>query len=172
MESLSGTNLVEDGGWKAHTEKETMTSATTTSVEDKPQFMILVTGGRNFDNVSMAVKTLNSVVDSNPGRTFVLIHGAAYGADKIASGWAKSKGVRQIECLANWKEYGKIAGHIRNSQMVRMRPDICVVFPGGKGTNDCARKAREAGIPILDKRDAKYVQDDKKPDDPVAPLGS
>ena len=141
--------------------------------DDKPQFMILVTGGRNFNDVNLAVKTLSWVVDSNPGRTFVLIHGGAYGADKIASGWAKSKGIRQIECLANWNEHGKIAGPIRNSQMVRMRPDICVVFPGGKGTNDCARKAKEAGIPLLDKREARYaIQDDKKCDDLVAPLGS
>lgn len=136
------------------------------------EFKILVTGGRNFHNTIMVVNTLNKVVEDNPGREIVLIHGGAYGADKAASGWAKSKGVRQVECKADWKGHGKFAGPIRNTMMVKMSPDICVVFPGGRGTNDCARKAKEAGIPIVDLRYPVNVQDRQECPNPHAPLGS
>lgn len=38
----------------------------------------------------------------------------------------------------------------RNRIMVNLGADICVAFPGGKGTENCVKLAREAGIKVME----------------------
>ena len=57
-------------------------------------------------------------------------------ADAMAVAWAKSRGVRCIGFLANWREFGRAAGPMRNAQMVAYGLDGLVAFPGGRGTAD------------------------------------
>lgn len=51
---------------------------------------------------------------------------------------------------AYWRDEGKAAGPNRNQRMVAAGADIGLAFPGAasRGTWDCHRKAREAGIPM------------------------
>jgi len=50
-----------------------------------------------------------------------------------------------------WKRYGPKAGPIRNKQMLdEGRPDLVVAFPGGNGTNDMVKKAKAAGIEVIE----------------------
>lgn len=52
---------------------------------------------------------------------------------------------------ADWNEYGRAAGPIRNQEMVDAGADVCLAFPtGGPGTRDCMRRARDAGIRVFD----------------------
>lgn len=80
-----------------------------------------------------------------------IIHGGAAGVDRLARNW----GLRQLlpvhEFKADWKTHGKGAGPIRNAKMIRDgRPDVVIAFPGGKGTADCVRQARSAGIQVIE----------------------
>ena len=51
---------------------------------------------------------------------------------------------------ADWSEYGKAAGAIRNQQMLdEGTPDLVVAFPGGNGTLDMVRRSQRAGIKVL-----------------------
>ena len=51
---------------------------------------------------------------------------------------------------ADWKQYGRGAGPIRNREMLQYsEPDIVVAFPGGAGTADMIRAARTAGYPVV-----------------------
>lgn len=57
---------------------------------------------------------------------------------------------------ADWKTHGKAAGPIRNKAMLchpgtkTPTVDLLIAFPGGKGTADCVRQARELGIAVIE----------------------
>jgi len=86
---------------------------------------------------------------------FVVIHGAARGADMIASSWVEAQPeiarVSELRFPANWKEFGKAAGMIRNKQMLAEgRPDRVLAFWDGmsRGTANMVALAQSAGVPV------------------------
>lgn len=80
-----------------------------------------------------------------------IIHGAARGADAVAARWAERHNVPAMAFPANWKKHGKAAGPRRNAKMIAEgRPDVVIAFPGGRGTADCVRQARAAGIEVVE----------------------
>lgn len=84
-----------------------------------------------------------------------LIHGNARGADKMAAEVAKELGWDVLAVPAEWDRYGRGAGHKRNQEMVKMKPDLCVAFWDGesRGTLDCISRAKSAGIKVRVVRD-------------------
>jgi hypothetical protein len=51
---------------------------------------------------------------------------------------------------ADWDKYGKLAGPIRNREMLEQNnPELVVAFPGGNGTADMVRQAAAKKIEIL-----------------------
>lgn len=108
--------------------------------------IVLVCGGRDFQKKSLAFDAL----DALPFKITKVINGAARGADKISSLWAKSRGIDYQECPADWNKYGKAAGPIRNSQMLsEFDIEYLIAFPGGTGTEDMIKKTKAAGIPVV-----------------------
>lgn len=108
---------------------------------------ILVCGGRDFKDVKLLIDTLDGI---KIGRGVdLLIHGGAQGADTLAGIWAEMKGIAVKKVPADWKKYGRAAGPIRNSEMLKLNPDLVVAFPGGVGTTDMVVKASKAGIEII-----------------------
>ena len=69
--------------------------------------------------------------------------------DSASAAWARNRGVPCAEVKAQWKELGPKAGPLRNEWMLRLRPDIVIAFPGGKGAADMAKQAIEAGVEVL-----------------------
>ena len=108
---------------------------------------VLVCGGRDFSDCGLVWDTLDKlarveVIDC-------IIEGDARGADRIAGAWAKRRRVDLKLFPANWLKHGKAAGPIRNQQMLdSAKPDLVIAFPGGNGTADMVRRAREAGIEV------------------------
>lgn len=109
-------------------------------------FRVLVTGGRHYDNALEVQRALDSVV----GRFGlpVVIHGGATGADTLADRWARRVGAEVIRRPANWARHGGMAGPLRNAEMLELKPNLVIAFPGGKGTADMMRRARKAGVPV------------------------
>ena len=69
----------------------------------------------------------------------------------MAQEWAEARGVPCEVYLANWAELGRKAGPIRNQQMLdEGRPTLVVAFPGGRGTADMIRRARSAGVEVIE----------------------
>jgi hypothetical protein len=77
-----------------------------------------------------------------------IIEGDALGADKLAGAWGKTRGIEVVAVPADWKRYRNAAGPIRNKRMAEMKPDVCIPFPGGKGTANMVATATDFGIPI------------------------
>ena len=110
---------------------------------------ILVCGGRNYWNREELYRVLDAIHKAGP--VTHAIHGGATGADSLVGQWCASLGVECTAYPADWKEYGKAAGPIRNQQMLNQGcPDVVIAFRGGAGTADMVRKAQKAGIKVVD----------------------
>jgi hypothetical protein len=109
----------------------------------------LVCGGRGFNSAQIVATVLNCIYDDQPFTK--LVHGAASGADSHAAAWAAKVGIEVAAYPADWRQYGKAAGPIRNRKMLAVeRPDLVIAFPGGPGTADMVRQAKAAGIRVVE----------------------
>lgn len=76
-----------------------------------------------------------------------VVSGCAPGVDKLGEKWAVKHGVPIKEFPANWDEYGKAAGPIRNQQMAEYAEALIAVWDGvSTGTEDMIKKAQRKGL--------------------------
>lgn len=114
---------------------------------------VLVTGGRNYRDTAAIDRELSSLHRKARHDCMRVIQGGADGADRLAREWCHRNFVTYLNFPADWKTHGKAAGPLRNARMIAEgKPDIVIAFPGGRGTADCVRKARAAGIPVVEVR--------------------
>jgi hypothetical protein len=79
-----------------------------------------------------------------------VIEGDARGADRVAGEWARSHRVEH-QVLRRLGGLGRKAGPIRNQLMLdEGKSDLVVAFPGGRGTADMMRRARSAGVEVIE----------------------
>ena len=118
------------------------------AMKSKKDKCLLVTGSRNWVNHNPIEHALANLWVSGYRR---LIHGGAKGADSIAGDIGKKFGYEIVKFEAEWKEYGKSAGFIRNSKMLEEgKPDLVLAFQIGesKGTQHMVDIAVEAGVEV------------------------
>lgn len=120
--------------------------------------LVLVTGGRKYGLGDHAegrrqrthIYDSMDAIKAHYGEIMVICGGAP-GLDSVVSElWCNDKDVHCAKVKAIWNKLGPSAGPIRNSMMLKLRPDVCVRFPGGVGTADMAAKAQRAGIPTYE----------------------
>jgi hypothetical protein len=79
-----------------------------------------------------------------------IISGCARGADSAAIDFAAVNFCKLEEYPANWEKHERLAGPIRNKQMLdEGRPDLVVAFPGGRGTANMVSQALAAGVKVI-----------------------
>lgn len=115
----------------------------------EPPFRVLVTGSRTWTDEALIreqFKILNGMYYGR--REITLIHGTAVGVDTMAEKIAQSFGWNIERYPADWNTHGKRAGYIRNAEMVKANPDICLAFihNESRGATMCADLAEKAGI--------------------------
>lgn len=142
----------------------------------RPGYLVLlVTGGRHFDNHWLLHDWLGRIADEAEDRRLLMIvlQGGAGGTDRFARDWAEAREmatdngtVWAITEPAMWEDlahpnarirtredgtkYDASAGIRRNQLMLdKYDVDLCLAMPGGNGTADMVRRCRAAGIPIL-----------------------
>ncbi len=109
---------------------------------------VLVCGGRNYKDAFAVAQLLLALHQRTPFTK--VIHGDARGADRLAGTWAQSIGIPVVAYPARWDLEGRAAGPRRNQRMLdQEHPDLCVAFPGGRGTADMTTRAHAAGLPIV-----------------------
>ena len=105
---------------------------------------VLVCGDRNWTNSRLIREYLEEL---NPDS---LIEGEARGADRLSAIEASSMGIEVIRVPADWGEYGKAAGAIRNREMIKYEPELVIAFHNSieesKGTADMLYVAECSGI--------------------------
>ena len=112
---------------------------------------VLVCGTRQWANKELIRQTF---IEQLPPHYNTLIHGAARGADTLASEVAR-EGTQFSAIMAfpaKWKKYGKRAGYIRNAEMLGIgKPELVIAFWDGKspGTKMMIELARAAKVKVV-----------------------
>lgn len=110
---------------------------------------IIVCGGRDYTDQAMLFGVLD--MEAEARSIYAIIQGGADGADKLARMWCHSRLFRCENYPADWRTHGKAAGPIRNQQMLdEGKPTKVFAFRGGRGTADMVRRAKAAGVPVLE----------------------
>ena len=117
----------------------------------------IVTGGRFWTDGRAVFEALDAIT---PPITFVIEGGQRTrdrrtgkyigGVDYWAWAWAKERGIEIRTEYAAWRTFGRGAGSIRNKSMLDMIPDAVVAFPGGPGTANMVKQAREARVRVIE----------------------
>jgi len=110
---------------------------------------VLVTGGRFWRNKDVIFSFLDKIHELLTITT--VIHGDCRGADRLCRDWAIENNIDVEPYPADWDQYGKKAGIIRNQLMLdQSNPDILVAFRGSTGTAHMKSIAKKAGLEIIE----------------------
>jgi hypothetical protein len=109
--------------------------------------VVLVCGSRFYADYAKVYDCLNRLDVS------LVIAGGCRGADALAARAAKACGYPFREFPADWQQFGKSAGPIRNQRMLdEGKPDLVVAFhenpEQSTGTKDMIRRAKRQRLPV------------------------
>jgi len=106
---------------------------------------VIIAGSRTITDYSIVEK---AVIASGFNVTEI-ISGGAKGVDRLGELWAKINGVKLSRFQADWNTYGRVAGFIRNAEMLKFADALIVVWDGkSRGTFDILSKARKRCLPV------------------------
>jgi hypothetical protein len=109
--------------------------------------VLLVCGGRNYNNLERAYVELDAALDYF--KDIIVVQGDAPGADRLAKAWCYERGIHCASVPGLWEKRGRrSAGPLRNSAMLALRPHAILAFPGGSGTEDMIKQGIKAKIPV------------------------
>lgn len=114
---------------------------------------VLVCGGRYFGVGDDAARlsqydTLSALHEKH--QFTAIIEGGAPGADAGGAAFGHQHGIAVETFKADWSR-GRKAGPERNARMLAEgKPDLVIAFPGGNGTADMVRRAKAAGVRVVE----------------------
>lgn len=108
---------------------------------------LAVTGSRTFNDYAWLERCL--LRSFCVGEIEAVVTGGARGADALAARFARKHGIPLFELGADWERWGRKAGPIRNSSIVREADALAAFWDGvSPGTRDTVAKARRAGLRV------------------------
>lgn len=118
---------------------------------------LVVAGTREYSNRDEIFARLDKYHQrcKDAGTELIIIEGEARGPDLISREWAESRGVPFRPYPADWDEYGKGAGFIRNEEMAKAGTHVLAFWDGrSNGTNDMIERGlkhqrRVLVIPVI-----------------------
>lgn len=111
--------------------------------------VLMITGSRGWTDAASIFDVLSDYRTDE----WVVIHGGAKGADKLAGQIAENMGFEVQVYLADWVGNGRAAGFIRNTQMAKVA-DQCLAFWDGesRGTKHAIDECRRLEVPTRVRR--------------------
>ena len=108
-----------------------------------------VTISRDWDDWLTVEEALTEVTQGISYHKVTLIHGASQ-TDFFIAGLAYAFGMDLEPHPADWVNFPRSAGMIRNDEMVSTGADVWLAFikGGSRGASHCAAAAEKAGIPV------------------------
>lgn len=104
---------------------------------------VAVIGSRDFDDYDLLSSTLNEL-DFD-----VVVSGGARGADKLGEKYAEEHNKEKLIFLAEWNKYGKVAGYIRNQEIIDNCDEVVAFWDGrSPGTRHSIKLAKKKNIPV------------------------
>lgn len=115
------------------------------------QIRLIIAGGRGAtrEDVLEAIKDCHTRGVFDPFEASEVVCGEARGADRLGKEWAIENKIPVISFPAEWEEYGKRAGHVRNAQMGNYATHLLAVWDGeSKGTKHMIEYAKKKGLTV------------------------
>ena len=108
---------------------------------------IIIAGGRDFTDYDFLKKTLDNVIQVDD---FEVVSGACRGVDTLGERYAQEKGLGMPKIFeADWDQYGRGAGPIRNEEMARYADGLVAFWDGeSRGTANMIKIAKRYGLEI------------------------
>lgn len=112
---------------------------------------LLVSGSRSITDMAILEEAIAEYIKE----PITEMHfGDARGVDQLAATYSFEHGIPSEEWVADWDEYEKSAGPIRNAQMVAATDTLLAIWDGeSRGTKNCIDQAARAGKKVY----IKYV---------------
>ena len=112
---------------------------------------VIIAGGRDFNDYEyMSIKLNELFKDQNVfnNKAIKVISGMATGADTLGIRYADDHKLTKILFPANWNGYPRIAGFLRNNDMLSIATHLIAFWDGeSSGTKHMIEIAQEKGIP-------------------------
>jgi len=114
------------------------------------EFKLIVAGGRDFLDYERMHAVLFDVAEQAGHDTAIsIVSGMARGADRVAYEIAKAENIKCYEFPADWNQYGKRAGYLRNENMARVADGLLAFWDGkSRGTAHMIKTMRVLGKPV------------------------
>lgn len=113
---------------------------------------VLVTGSRDWSRTETVRAAIAEIhyFDPHPDGITLVSGACPTGADQMAERWAHRFGWEVERHPAQWSQYGKRAGWVRNAEMVNAGIDLCIAFQrdGSRGTQHTLDLCSRQGIPV------------------------
>jgi hypothetical protein len=114
------------------------------------ELKLIVAGGRDFRNYVLLSCALNDMANGvYKDSAISIVSGMAKGADALAVHFAKQNNVTLYAKPADWNQYGKRAGFMRNTDMANFS-DVLLAFWDGKsrGTEHMINTMKKLNKPV------------------------
>ena len=113
---------------------------------------VIVTGSRCFNDFGFLKQELDKLFNENEefvGKEIKIISGVALGTDALAIDYADKHKLTKILFPANWKRYPRIAGFLRNEDMLSVATHLVAFWDGeSTGTRHMIEIAKGKGVPV------------------------
>ena len=113
-------------------------------------FRVIIAGSSSFDDYSRLQAVCdNLLANKRQSHSIVIISGTARGADTLGEQYAHERGYAIERFPADWRQYGKAAGPIRNLQMAD-NADGLICFWNGQspGARNMIQTANKKGLKV------------------------
>ena len=111
---------------------------------------IIIAGSRNISDgfaLSSVMREAGYILKENIDE---IVSGGARGVDRLGEVYAKEQGITIKRFPADWEQYGKAAGYIRNAEMAEYADALVVLWDGqSKGTLHMINTAAKKGMPVF-----------------------
>lgn len=108
----------------------------------------IIAGSRTITDRVKVMTMLDALLEVGPDITEV-VSGKAIGPDSIGAEWARQKNIPVKEFPADWKQHGKPAGMIRNTEMAKYAEALIAFYDGeSSGTRQMISEADKRGLVV------------------------
>jgi len=108
---------------------------------------LLIAGSRsieNYDHVKCAMQLALQEFKIEISNIKTVMSGNAKGTDRLGEKWAKENEIEIKLFIPDWSKHGKIAGLLRNSDMLQESDYVVCIYDGkSNGTKDTINKAKK-----------------------------
>ena len=107
---------------------------------------VIIAGGRDFSDYNLLREKCDKIL-SQVKEDIIVVSGTALGADTLGEKYALERGYQIVYFPANWRLYGRGAGHVRNREMAEYANSLIAFWDGkSPGTKNMIETAEKSGL--------------------------